>query len=86
MIIHRELQRMSHSYHFVRRMLLLRNGFWILSEKPAPLEIAKACVMTYSARFMRVFSCESATGAARPCMARTRPRMNDMRTIVDVVI
>lgn len=42
--------------------------------------------MTYSTRFMRVFSCESATGAVRPCAARARPRMNDLRTIMDVGI
>lgn len=42
--------------------------------------------MTYSTRFMRVFSCESVTGAVRPCTARARPRMNDLRTIVDVGI
>lgn len=86
MIIHREFHRMSQGNHFVRRRLLLRNGFWISSEKPAPLEIVQACVMTYSTRFMRVFSCESATGAVRPCTARVRPRMNDLRTIVDVGI
>lgn len=86
MILHREFHRMSQGNHFVRRRLLLRNGFWILSEKHTPLEIVQAYVMTYSTRFMRVFSCESATGAVRPWTARARPRMNDFRTIVDVGI
>lgn len=86
MPIHREFHRMSHNNHFVRRRLLLRNGFWISSEMPVHLGIAKASVMTYSTRFMRLFSCESSTGAVRPCIARARPRMNDMRTIVDVVV
>lgn len=86
MILHREFHRMSQGNHFVRRRLLLRNGFWILSEKHTPLEMVQAYVMTYSTRFMRLFSCESATGAVRPCTARARPRMNDLRTIVDVGI
>lgn len=86
MILRRELRRTSQGNHFVRRRLLLHNGFWILSEMNAPLKIVQvqAYVMTYSTRFIRVFSCESATGAVRPCTARARPRMNDLRTIVDV--
>lgn len=46
-------------------------------------KILQVYAMTYSTRFMRVFSCESAMGVVRPCTARARPRMNDLRTIVD---
>lgn len=83
MIIHCEFHRMSQGDHFVHRRLLLRNGFWISSEKPAPVEILHVYAMTYSTRFMRTFSYESATGLVRPCTARARPRTNDLRTIVD---